>query len=337
MPDPIVAPDAQPAVSSPAADLSPAEPVDQLASLSESELHTWRMDGTLPTPSPVTTPPAVSSTAPPVQDPAVSTETPPQPVGSDPAASPTPGADKRIPELLRDRAQEKDRADRAERRLADLEARHRQPSPDARPAVSSAAPAGPVKPNAQDFPYGSADPEYLEALTDYKVAATLAAERATWEQGQRQIRARAESDRVMAAFEAKAAAARAAHPDFDAVALKSETFIQPGSLADLFVLENTADEHGVGGAEVLYFLQQNPAEQQRILRLPTMDQVIALVRLGDRLKVGAPATSTRVPAPPPTLSTRATPGDPVERALSSGDYGAYKRAADAREIAARRK
>lgn len=339
--DPIVpVADAQPAASSAAADLSPAlEPADDLASLSATELATWRSTGDLPDKSPVTAPPAASPAATPVEGQAASTDASLKPVGSDPAAPPVKGAEARIPELLRDRAQEKERADRAERRLADLERQRPQPSPDARPAASSAAPAGLVKPDPEKFPYGTADPGYLEALADYKVDARLATERATWEAGQRQAKAEHESRQVFAAFEEKAAASRALHPDFDDVAMKATTDIPPGSLADLFVLENKADDLGVGGAEILYFLQQpaNRAEQKRILALSTMDQMIALVRLGDRLKVRAPATATSVPAPPPTLATRATPGDAVEQALASEDTGAYIREMNARELAAHKR
>jgi hypothetical protein len=299
--------------------------------LSATDLHTWRMTGALPSVSPVTTPDAASSAATPDGDQAVSTETSIA-AASEPAK--TPGADKRIPELLADRAKERDRAERAERRLADLE-RQRQPPPgDARPAASSAAPAGPEKPNPESFPYGTADPAYLEALTDYKVAATLAAERATWQEGQTQARAREESSRVISAFHEKAQAARAAHPDFDAVAMLAPTEIPQGSAADLWVLEDEA------GAEILYHLQQpgNTAERRRILALGPRDQLKALVRLGDRLTAASPAArSTTAPPPPPTLSTRATPTDPVDRALAGGtddeSTGAYIAAQNRRDLA----
>jgi hypothetical protein len=327
--DPIVA-DALPAGSSPAADPSPVEPSDSLSALSETELDTWKRTGDLPDPSsPVTDAERASSSAAAVEDQPVSTETPAQPAGSDPAASPTPGADKRIPELLRDRALERERGDRLERELRDIKART-QPSPDARPAASSAAPAGLVKPDPEAFPYGTSDPGYLEALTDFKVAAATAKTRAEWDAGQQAQRAREESTRVISAFEAKAAAARAKHPDFDAVAMLAPTEIQPGSAADLWVLEDEA------GAEILYHLQQpqNTAERKRILSLGPREQLKALVLLGDRLTADpAAARSTHAPPPPPTLSTRATPGDAVERAIRDDDTGAYNAEMNARELA----
>jgi hypothetical protein len=121
---------------------------------------------------------------------------------------------------------------------------------------------------------------------------------------------------VIQAFEGRAAEARTKHADFDAVALLAPTEIPQGSAADLWVMEDEA------GAEILYHLQQpaNAAERRRILSLSPREQLKELVRLGDRLTSPAPAArSTQAPPPPATLSTRATPADPVERALALGD------------------
>jgi hypothetical protein len=325
-------PDAAPAASSPAPDPSPAAPRD-LDSLSETELHDWRMTGEFPDSSSVTTPPVASSATPAVPDPPASTDAPPQ-AASEPAdPEPHPRTKARMEELLADRKRERERAERAEQRARDLETR-RPPPVEARPAAPPAAPAGPVKPNPETFTYGTADPAYLEALTDYKVATTLASERSTWEQQQQEARQQAEQQRVVSGFHEKAAAARATHPDFDAVALLAPTEIPQGSPADLWILEDEA------GAEILYHLQQpaQTAERRRILALGPREQLKALVRLGDRLTApaGPPASSTSVPPPPPVLSSRATPTDPVERALAEGTDDAatarYIAAANAREL-----
>jgi hypothetical protein len=267
-----------------------------------------------------------------VQDQPASTDAPAQ-AASEPADL-KPKTQARFDRVLAERAHERDRADRAEAHIRQLEARHRQPPVDVRPAASSPAPAGLVKPNPDAFPYGTADPDYLEALTDFKVGVTLANERAARDQAEQQARMRDESQRVMTAFEAKTAAAREAHPDFDAVAMMAPTEIQPGTAAELWVLEDEA------GAEILYHLQQptNAAERRRILALGPREQLKELVRLGDRLTTPAGAArSTNAPPPPPHLATRATPGDLITSAVRTGDYGAYKREADARELAARRK
>ena len=304
-----------------------SDPVSRsLDSLSDTDLQAWRATGEFPQ---VTDAAAASSTAKPAEQAAQTEAVKDKPAASDAVASPTPGADKRIPELLADRARERDRAERAERRLQELEARHTQPRTDAQPAASSPAPAGLVKPNPEAFAYGTADPEYLEALTDFKVASATAKQREEFAEGQRQATAREEAQRVTKAFEEKAAAARAKHADFDAIAMLAPTEIQQGSAADLWVLEDEA------GAEILYHLQQpaNAAERRRILALGPREQLKELVRLGDRLTADpAVARHTNAPPPPPTLQTRPTPGDDVERAAASGDTGAYIEIANAAEM-----
>jgi hypothetical protein len=328
VPDPIVAPlDASPADSSPAPDPTP-DRSDPTAGLTDGEAHAWRMTGKLPASSPVTDAAAASSPAEPAA-PVASTDARPE-AASEPAAPLGKGEAARVPELLRDRAQEREARLRAEARLAELEARTAQPPPDARPAASSPAPAGLVAPDPETYTYGTADPEYLKALTAHTVATTLATERANWDEGQRQARARDETTRVITAFEGKVTEARTKHPDFDAVALMAPTEIPQGSAVDLFVLEDPA------GAELLYHLQQpaNAAERRRILKLAPLDQLKELVRLGDRLTGPAPAPrSTSAPAPAPVLGSRATPVDAVERAIRDDDTDAYNREMNARDLA----
>jgi hypothetical protein len=330
VPDPIVAPDAQPAA--PSAAVPSIDPsADPLESLSGAELQTWRQTGAMPEPKPAT-PKADSSPAPAVETSPASTDA--SPVAASEPADYKAKTKARIDELLAKSAREEERANRAEQRARELEARQRQPHADATPAASSPAPAGLVKPDPESFAYGTADPAYLEALTDYKVAVADQTRRTEWEERQRQNAAREESTRVIQAFEGRAAEARTKHADFDAVALLAPTEIPQGSAADLWVMEDEA------GAEILYHLQQpaNAAERRRILSLSPREQLKELVRLGDRLTSPAPAArSTQAPPPPATLSTRPTPADPVERALALGDSdegnAAYIRAQNARDLA----
>lgn len=337
VPDPTV--DAQAAASSAAPTLPSIDALsDPLDALSAEQLQDWKATGKMPDPK-VETPPAASSPAEPVA-PAASTDASSQaasePADTDPDYKPKTKA--RITELLAKAAREEERANRAEQRARELETRQSQPPSDAKPAASSPAPAGLVKPDPETFPYGTADPGYLEALTDYKVAVANQTARQQWEEGQRQAKAREESQRVVKEFEGRAAEARTKHADFDAVALLAPTEIPQGSAADLWILEDDA------GAEILYHLQQpaNAGERRRILSLSPREQLKELVRLGDRLTGAAPAArSTQAPPPPATLSTRATPADPVERALAQGDgdeaTAAYIKAQNARDLAARKR
>jgi hypothetical protein len=320
--------DAQPAAPSAAPDAPTLAPSDvSLDSLSGDQLLEWRMKGTLPTTPPVTTPTADSSPAEPGPSQAAPTGAPSQSAASEPAAK---GAEARIPELLRDRAAERTRAERAERRLADLERATFTPParPDARSAASSpAAPATDDGPDPETFPYGTSDPAYVRAVAAHSVAKALETER-------RQAGIREEGARVIAGFESRAEAARAKYKDFDAVAMLAPTEIPQGSAVDLFVLEDPA------GADILYHLQQpaNTTELKRILRLAPLDQLKTLVRLGDRLTTPpAGARSTHAPDPPTVLSSRATPGDAVDRALAADDTGAYLAEMNRREVARRLK
>lgn len=328
--------DAPIAGSSPAVESIPA-PSPDLETLSESELREWKRTGAFPEPK-VETPPAASSAAP-ASDPPVSSETPKPPVSETGAARPDPRAtENRVPELLADRARERERAERAERELAELRRQQPPPKPDAPPAASSAAPAGLVEPDPEKFTYGTSDPAYVKAVAQYEAAMFVAKERATWEQRQQEARQAEEQQRRIAAFEERAAKARTKHADFDAVALLAPTDIPPGSVTDLWVLEDEA------GADILYHLQksEHAAERRRILALGPREQVKELVRLGDRLTAPPPAaSSTNAPPPPATLPTRGSPADEVEAALALGtDDEATRRYMDAenrRQIALLRK
>jgi len=315
---PSAAPDPTPVATSP----------DRLAHLSDPELREWRQTGDFPAPKVVASP-AATPAATPESAQAASTDATSEP-GSDPVYKEKTA--KRINELLEAKDRAERRAAEQERRAIAAETRQPQPPADAPPATSSPAPAGLVKPDPDAFAYGTSDPEYLEALTEYKVAATLQKERDTWTKGQQEAEAAAQQDRVIAGFEERASAARTRHPDFDAVALQSATEIPQGGPVDVVILEH---EHG---AEILYHLQKHADERRRILKLAPLQQIAEVIRLGDRLMAAAPAaSSTGAPAPPTVLSTRPTQGDAVVSAVKARDFGAYKRAANAEEIAARGK
>ena len=117
MPEPI---DAHPGASSAPAPVPPAVP--DLESLSETELHAWKMTGALPEkPKEPETPPAAPSAAP-AGDPPASPDAP-KPPAPEAGAAPRPdprATENRVPELLADRARERERADRLEKELAEL-------------------------------------------------------------------------------------------------------------------------------------------------------------------------------------------------------------------------
>lgn len=326
--DPVLdgAADSSPAIEQPAAvgariggtkrsigDLSPAERLE------------WRKTGTIPDA------PAASSTATVADPPAVTTAT------SDPASEPAhddpdykPKTAKRIQELLAENKRLREAA-------VTPPARRDPPASPAAPVVTSTL----VKPDPEKFTYGTADPDFLEALTDYKVAVTLEKERtAAAESDQRRASedAMAETNR---SWQERRTAAEAKYPDFKEVALADWTpghEIRSGTPVDAWILESEM------GADVLYALQKNPAEIRRINALVKPDgrpdgvkQARELALLEERIKTAATVkTQTTAPDPGPTLGVRA--GDastPVARAIKKGDASAYIREQNRIEMAAR--
>lgn len=285
--------------------------------MSPEDRHTWRKTGKLPDA------PAASSTA--VADQPVATATTSQATSDIADADPDykPKTAKRIKELI-------DRAEKAEKALA-------AKAPPAAPAVSAPAAAPPaasalVKPDPEKFTYGTADPDYLEALTDYKVAKRFEdQDRATAETA-RKAAISTEASRIQESWKTRVADARTRHADFDAVALATDTMIPQGSLIDSWILES---EHG---ADVLYHLQKHTAEVDRLLRLSPLAQTRALVQMETELLADRPKLITSAPAPGPVLTARTGDvADPVKAALKKRDTGAYLREANEKELASRRR
>lgn len=284
-----------------------------LSDLSPEERLTWRKTGTLPDA------PAASSTATADGQPAATAAT--SEADSDPATYKAK-TKKRIDELLAEN-----------KRLTDLT----RPKPvSVATAAPTPAPASTlVKPDPEKFTYGTADPDYLEALTDYKVESKLQADRTAAAAAHQKHESDAAIADINRHWTEKRTAAEARYPDFKEVALKDWApgyEIPVGSMMDAWILQS---EHG---ADVLYALQKTPADIRRILALSPHQQARELVKIEDRmLAAAAVKTVSEAPEPGPKLGVRA--GDPASgsaRALRSGDTGAYLREKTREEMAARK-
>ena len=314
-----------PIIADVAADPSPAPvapapvtdaPKRALADLTTDERRAWRKSGIIPDAL------AASSTATADGQPAATAAT------SDPASEPAhddpdykPKTAKRIKELL-----------------AEIERlKTAPPAPPARvaAAVSTPAPVAStlVKPDPETFTYGTADPDYLEALTDYKVEKKLETERLAASAADQ----KRQTDDAIAAtnrsWTERRAAAEAKYADFAAVALQpfAPGFeIPSGSVIDAWILESEY------GADVLYALMKNPAEIRRINSLKPHQQARELTLLEQ--KATAPLkTTTTAPDPGPVLGVRSgDPGSASARAIKKGDTAAYIREKNREEIAARK-
>src|SRR5437899_8303897 len=80
--------------------------------------------------------------------------------------------------------------------------------------------------------------EFIEALTDWKTDQKLAAAEQQRQQREQQRAAEIEQQRVAKSWTERVQAAKARYPDFDEIALQSETAIPQGSLIDAWILEH---------------------------------------------------------------------------------------------------
>lgn len=334
-------PDAQTADSSSASE-QPAMALPSLESLSASEREAWRLTGELPAARSEEDPstPADSTPAEPAAQ-AASTD-----ATSSPDSEPgTPGkkaksnADTRVQELLRERAELRDKLARYERG----EASTPPPSQDAPSAASSPAPAG-----SEPFPdfdtwsaraehEGKSYEEYIDARTEYR-----------WTQRQEQERRQAAVRGRVSAFHERYAAASAADPTFATslspavLALQPVDALPPGAPVtplNVAAQEIVQSEHAPA---LLRHFSTHPDELEALRTAAPSVVIRAIAKLEARLDASAgtstptptPKAITSAPEPPPTLGSKATaPLDEAAAAVARGDFTAYAAAQNRRETA----
>jgi hypothetical protein len=300
-----------------------------LREFTSAERQEWRRTGTLP---------AASAAPAPAEPVAQVAETSASPApASEPADEPLkPKAKARFDTILAERRAATERAERAERRNAELEAKL-TPAPvaPAAPAASAPAPTGLIEPDPADttkYPWGAADPKFIKDQAAFAVQTVLAAERANDAAARQRAEVAASWGQTISTFEQRCQSVKAdpSMPDFQTVALDADVPIPRGSTIDMAILQG---EHG---PRVLYHLSKNRAEIDRILKMPLVwSQMEALVRLGDKLAPAPPASPVNddLPEPAIVLPTRGAPGDPVAGAIKRRDFRSYKDSANAAEMA----
>lgn len=308
---------------------------------------TWRMSGKLPSSA---------------DDSATSDETPAGDTGKETPASDGSGpstetpaasaADSATAQPQKRGKTKEDTARRFEQILTEnktlkqrLEALERSVTPPA-PAASdkpTSQPAAAAKPEPKiDDVDAQGQPKY-KTLADYLAAVRqwdkdqLLTEVETRSTKQQQERARQEQLRIVnEGWNARVEKARTKYADFDDVALNPDLPIKEGSVADAFVLDS---EHG---AEVLYYLGQNPDVLATLAKLNPMRQAKALFEIEAKFakasSAGTPAkTVTSAPRPPHEVGGKGTQSpDEVEHAVKEDDQAAYAAAANRRDIARRK-
>jgi hypothetical protein len=243
--------------------------------------------------TPAATAPAVAKT-----DPA------PEPESDDkdePEAELPKGVQKRIQKEI-DKAV-KARAD-AERFRAELAAQVRATAPVKEPATPAEAPGKPIAENFPDYE------QYIEALTDWKLE-TREAERA---KAELKSRNEAVAKASLEAWQAKAEAVKAEHPDYDSAIADAAIPITPAMHEAIFGSDL--------GPQLAYHLAKNPEECKRLAALTPVAAVRALGRLEASLAADtavpqtqkpAPKTAAPLPKPPAVLGGSAAPSVDLDK------------------------
>lgn len=167
--------------------------------------------------------------------------------------------------------------------------------------------------------------------------------RAGLEQEQRQAQQQREFERVSKECSEREASFATEHPDYRQVItpFTSDPRIESPTGAALVDFLKRSEV----GPRLIY---AKTAETQRLLSLSVPHALYELGKLEASLTAGGPPTSASTPAkpvvsvstappPPPQISARpGTPLDDADAALGRGDFAAYQRAMNAREVAARK-
>jgi len=216
----------------------------------------------------------------------------------------TGGFQKRIDKLTREKEHWKDEALKALQK----------------PVASSAteAPKTDGKPQVDNF---KTHAEYVEALTDWKVAEKVKEFRAE----QNAEKAKAAQKTVESNFQEKQKAFKEATPDFDEVMAEADMQVSRAVIDEIVNNEN--------GPALQYFLAKNPDEAARLSQLSPVALAREVGRIESRF-VTAPsstktATVTRAPAPPNpvTRSSSTATKDMGDPNLSNAEYMALRRKA----------
>ena len=214
------------------------------------------------------------------------------------------GAQKRIDELTRQKHDERRRADKLANELEELRAAQEQQS---QKVTSTGAP------DPGQYAAGRYDPDYLEALTDYKVEQRLAKA----EQAQQ---AKAKTATI-AELEAKTAQAYTDYTD-----AKTEFLDHPLAKVDAFI-EIIRDSDNP--PELIYFLGKNPDELEKLGDMSPAQATRYIGKLEARMTTEQPAATKKVTSAPKPIDplgsgkSTATTKDPEKMTME--EYAAYRK------------
>lgn len=261
-----------------------------------------------PASGPESTPPEVdgdtgdNSTAPPAQ------------VEDHEEPKPPKGVQKRIDELVRQREEERRRADRLEAMLA-------QTLPKQQEQTQTQAQQEPAfnKPRPELKDFGFDESKHAEAVADWameRAESRLSAkqQQATQQTQQEQFR-QAVSNAKAKTMEDGAAK----YPDFVGVVESLPANVLTEDMAFLIINTDSPED-------VAYHLGKNPQEAARISQLPPVGKAIEIGRIHERIKAAKPPAKTPSNAPPPPTPLKPTGTASNDYAeLAKNDMDAYYR------------
>jgi hypothetical protein len=220
---------------------------------------------------------------------------------------PAKGVQKALDRLTREREEQRERAEAAEKRLAqalDL-AERVLPKPDEQ-----------QEPKREDFE----DPEaYIEAKAEW-IAERQTAERLEKKQREEFDNAvRVEQEQIRKTYNERRALATAELPDFEEIAAREDIKIPMPCVDAILLHEN--------GPKIQYWLGQHPDEAAALFKLNPIQAVGRIHEIGLQVKTPVRAVS-KAPEPIKPLGSRETATkDPSE--MSMEEYAVYARARDA--------
>lgn len=218
----------------------------------------------------------------------------------------------RIDELTAKAREEERKAEALATRLAELESKLAKPDENAAPKPQNTeAKEGPTPPKPDDlnedgterFPLGEFDPAYQDALIEFKLEQRLAQAEQQREQREREQQIQQARSQVEEQWNGQLNDARQRYDDFeDKLTTLTEMTVQvPEDYGNYLADTIMSMDHG---ADVLYYLSQNPDEVTAIINSGARKATIALGRIEAQFSGGSekPTKSvkpSKAPPPPP--------------------------------------
>lgn len=239
-----------------------------------------------------------------------------------------------IQDLLAKRAEARREYEAEVARLEAVKANKQAPPPSA-PVVDTGeafTEPEPEPPNDDDFDdlesLRKAEREYERKARAWEARKAVFEDRQSRQQQERKAREEAAQKEVAAEWTKRVAQAKARHKDFETVAFNAAL-----PLNDKAIERIPKSQYG---AEVLYYLGSKPDEAARIARLSPDDTVLALADIERAVAATLPKTKTVTGALPPPAEIGGNgkaPDDPVQAALTSGDFARYQELMNKRDAA----